>query len=165
MTLNTSKDIFFDQLKDLNSVEDQVAGTLPDLVAWASTEPLATVLDAHRRATERHRQEVKAIFVAHGVDPGDDICKAMQGLIEGGNKHLGMAGNPTVRDLLLVAHSSRIAHYAIAAYGFTFAIAESVGFCPEAHGLAEILEEQKTFLSDLEAVGYQVFGVPVGGLK
>lgn len=101
MTLSTSKDIFFDQFKDLNSVEDQVVETLPDLVAQASTEPLRAVSPPTKARPYDIAQEVKAIFEAHGIDPGDDICKAMQGLIEGGNRHLEMASNPTVKDLLL----------------------------------------------------------------
>lgn len=165
MTITSSKDVFFDQLKDVNSVEDQVTATMPDLAEWATETTLKNLLSRHHAASERHRQEVKAIFDAHDVDPGDDVCKAMEGLIEGGNQHIAMAGDPIVRDLLLIAHSSRIAHYAIAAYGFTFAIAESAGLEPEAQGLATIHGEQTAFYKHLAEIAFEVFGVPVGGLR
>jgi len=164
MTPISAKDVFFDQLKDLNSVEDQVTATLPDLIGWASCEPLKTLLGIHRSASERHRQEVKAIFDAHDVSPGNDVCKAMEGLIEGGNQHIQAASDATVRDLLLIAHSNRIAHYGIAAYGFTFAIAERACLGLEAQTLADILEVQRAFAKSLSEVGFEVFGVPVGGV-
>jgi len=165
MTITSSKDVFFDQLKDLNSVEDQVTATMPDLAGWATETTLKSLLNRHHKASEQHRQEVKAIFDAHEVDPGNDVCKAMEGLIEGGNRHIAMAGDPIVKDLLLIAHCSRIAHYAIAAYGFTFAIAESSGLDPEAQVLAAIHGEQIAFSKHLSEIGLEVFGVPVGGRR
>ena len=165
MIITTPKDVFFDQMKDIHSVLDQVQDTLPDLAAWASEASLKGHLDRHRTAVEQQRQEIKAIFEAHNVEAGDDVCKAMEGLIEGGNQHIEMAGDATVRDILLIAHTNRIAHYLVAAFEFTSAIAETAGLRPESMVLADLLEGHRNFMRDLQEIGLKTFGIPVGGLR
>ena len=85
MTISSSMDVFFDQLKDLRSATGQTVDTLPDLIGWAGQEELREKLYAYSVATEAHLEQILVIFHGHDVDPGDDLCKAMAGLIEGGN--------------------------------------------------------------------------------
>lgn len=162
MTITRSQEVFFDQMKDLNSVEDQITDTLPYLAGWATDSALKKLLGDHLLESRRHRHDVKAIFARHGTDPGTDVCKAIQGLIEGGNRHIERAADPVIRDLLLIAHNNRIVHYEIAAYGFTAAIAATAGFRTESVTLAAILEEERAFAAKLAKIGADEFGVPVG---
>lgn len=163
MTIASIKDVFFDQLKDLYSATGQVAGTLPDLRNRATEERLAELLKKQADVTRRHVEEILAIFEAHGVEAGNDVCKAIEGLIEGGNRHLDMAGDTRVRDLLLIAHNSRIAHYLIAASDFTRGIAEKCDLSLEAGALAEVLAAKSGFAKDLSDIASSVFGVRIGG--
>jgi ferritin-like metal-binding protein YciE len=165
MSIRTSNDIFFDQLKDIHSVEEQVTETLPDLIGWATAAPLKSLLERHLLESQRHREEVREIFDRHDVKPGDDPCKAMEGLIEGGNQHIELAADATSRDLLLIAHTTRIAHYEVAAYGFASAIAATAGLAAEADALSEILGEEQEFLAALADIATDRFGVPVGGAR
>jgi ferritin-like metal-binding protein YciE len=163
MTIASPTDIFFDQLRDLNSATRQTAATLPDLANWASEEKLAAILREHHAATRRHQQEIAAIFEAHGVEAGNDVCKAMEGLIEGGNKHIKIADDPAIRDLLLIAHSNRIAHYLIAAADYTRGIAEKCGLGLETEAVADILTAECAFAEDLSELALGVFDLKIGG--
>lgn len=165
MKLSTPNDLFFDQLKDIYSVESQVILTLTDLADHATEEALKSLLLEHEGASERQKKTVSAILKRHGVDPGGDICKAMKGLIDGGNEHLAKAEDPLVRDLLLIAHWNRIEHYEIAAYGFTTSLARSLGLTRDAEELAEILEEETTTARQLAEIASGIFGVPAGDMQ
>jgi len=165
MKLNSPTELFFDQLKDLYSVESQVILTLPDLADNASDPALRSLLLDHEGESERHKTIVKRIFETHGRNPGGDICKAIKGLIEGGNEHLAKAEDPLVRDLLLIAHCNRIKHYEIAAYGFTVALAQCVGLINDARALGDILSDEREFARHLESIAEELFGAPVGGLQ
>jgi ferritin-like metal-binding protein YciE len=165
MTIASPKDVFFDQLRDLNSATLQTEATLPDLANRASEERLAEIFREHHAATGRHREEISAIFEGHGVEAGNDVCKAMEGLIEGGNKHIEIAEASLIRDLLLIAHGNRIAHYLLAAADYTRGIAENCGLGVEANTVAEILAIERRLADDLSRVALDGFNIEIGGLS
>lgn len=162
MTIASATDVFFDQLKDLRSALQQVPATLPDLADWANQEKLRAIFEHHLQETDRHLREVEAIFEAHGREAGDDVCKAIAGLIEGGNQHIKAAGDAIVRDLLLIAHTNRIFHYLIAAAEFTQGIAKNCGLCLEADVAAEVLGFERDCTKRLAETGAVAYGVELG---
>jgi ferritin-like metal-binding protein YciE len=163
MTIATLNNVFFDQLKDLYSATEQTAATLPGLEKWASEERLAALLHQQAAVTRRHVKEIMAIFDAHGVEAGNDVCKAMKGLIKGGNRHIEMAGDALIRDLLLIAHTNRIIHYLIAAADYTQGIAKKCGLGLEADTVAEILSAECAFAEDLSELALGAFDLTIGG--
>lgn len=78
----------------------------------------------------------------HGETSGDDKCKAMAGLIEGGTAHLEGVRSPGTRDLMMIAHCIRIEHYEIAAHEFTTLLAERIELLSESVMLGELLAEE-----------------------
>lgn len=163
--ITSSTDIFFDQLKDLKSATEQTVQTLPELIGWASERKLLEALRAYSDATSRHVREITAIFEAHSHEPGSDICKAMAGLIEGGNAHITMATDVIVRDHLLIAHANRIGHYLRGASEFTLGMARSCGLGPEMDVIAEMLARHQDFTAWMAEVAAGVFNVEIGGVK
>lgn len=165
MTISSSMDVFFDQLKDLRSATGQTVDTLPDLIGWAGQEELREKLYAYSVATEAHLEQILVIFHGHDVDPGDDLCKAMAGLIEGGNAHIEAAADATVRDHLLIAHCTRIGHYLQGAAEFTLGIARKCGLGAEADALAAMLARHRDFTASLAGIGANAFGLEMGGCR
>ncbi|MCW1912959.1 DUF892 family protein [Luteolibacter sp. GHJ8] len=163
MKIETPTDIFFDQLRDLNSALQQVAGTLPDLIGWSTANDLRKRLEKYHELILSYLQEVSAIFESHGEDSGNDKCKAIAGLIEGGNQHLEIAEGAVIRDLLLIAHSSRIGHYMLAASRFAGGIATTCGLVVEADVITENSTAQIDFMDGLEHIASKDFGVEIGG--
>jgi Mn-containing catalase len=143
MKLDSCIDLFFDQLRDLLSVERQLQDSLPDLLRRARASDLRQVISDHIPENRRQRERLEAIFAEHGVKFGNDVSKAVAGLIEGGDEHLAVADDPCVADLLIIAHSSRIKHYEMAGYGFAACLGDCVGFAKEAGILNEILGEER----------------------
>lgn len=141
--LTQPSDLIFDQLRDIYSVESQVAQTLPDLSRIAARPELRDLLAKQTSLTLQQKYRVAGIFEKHGQEPGNDESKGMKGLIEGGNEHLALALDDAVRDLMLIAHCSRITCYEIAAYHFTTTLAESLGYYEEAETLSTIWEEER----------------------
>jgi ferritin-like metal-binding protein YciE len=146
-------DVFFDQLKDLKSATEQTLGTLPDLVAWATHAELREQLADYAAVTRSHLRQILVIFEGHSIE----------GLIEGGNTHLRMAADATVRDHLLIAHCNRIGHYLQAAAGFTLGMAGKCELRAESIVLAEMVAKHRAFTEDLAGIGAHAFGLEMGG--
>jgi len=158
MTIETSLDVFFDQLKDLKSATAQTTGTFPDLIGWSSNPALRGELIAYAGETTGHMQEILAIFEHHSMEPEEDRCEAMAGLIRGGNAHLAVAAD-AVRDHLLIAHVNRIGRYLQGASEFTLAMARKCELSAEVEAVGGILESHRKFIRSLAAVGSRVFGI------
>lgn len=153
----TPKDLFFDQLRDLHSVETQLVASFPTLVPRVSFPALASIIVRHAEETERQAEIIESIFAAHNLEIGDDECKAIKGLIKGGDAHLDAVDVPTTRDLMMIAHCSRIEHYEIAAYEITLRLAQQLGLYSEAGLLGAILSEEKAALVKLEEIQPALF--------
>lgn len=163
MSIASPRDVFFDQLKDLESATGQAVQTLPELIDWAANERLRESLAGYFTATHRHLQLIQLIFNDHSMDSGNDLCKAMAGLIEGGNAHIALAATSKIRDQLLIAHCTRMGHYLEAAAHFTRGIAGKCKLTDEQVALAEIAQSHVAFVSSLADVSATVFDIKIGG--
>jgi len=143
MSINTLRDLFFDQLRDLYSVETQLLEALPELESSANETELRERFREHADVTMVQRDRLLQIFTRHNENPEGDVSKAMKGLTQGGREHIGTATDPAVKDALIVAHANRIEHYEIAAYGVALAIAEALDLGKEADALAESIAEER----------------------
>ncbi len=157
MSIDTPHKLLIDQLQDILSFEKQLENAMPELVEMACGPELNELLEDHLEQTHEHRSRVEHILDRLGADQGDSPCKAMQGLIEGGSNHLKQTKGAEIRDLLMVAHCTRIEAYEIAAYNFAISIAERLGLNEEAELLRlsrndeQLTSDQLSFLSPLEA--------------
>jgi ferritin-like metal-binding protein YciE len=151
MKIRSSEDVLRDQLNDLHSCETQAGKSWPAL-AGAAME-----------AATRHLETLAFVSELVGHHPSGDPCKAMQGLIEGGDEHLSRAEPPATRDLLLIAHCNRILHYEVAAFGFTSALARSLGYQEAAEALSVVFSEKLAQSKELAHVAAAEFGINPGG--
>lgn len=143
------RDLLFDQLLDLHSVESQLVVSLPRIVERTTYPPLARCLAQHAAETHSQLKVVASILGEYGIETGEDECEAIAGLITGGDAHLDAVEVRETRDLMIIAHCLRIEHYEIAAYGITVRLAYRVGL-KEARWLSTILEEEKAQCNKLE---------------
>lgn len=147
--ISTPTGLYFDQLRDILSVESQVTKTLPGLSAFATDLELRRYFESQLPLTLAQRDQIIEIFDRSGEEIGSDESKAMKGLIAGGDKHLDRVRDREVRDLMLVAHYSRILHYEIAAYQFTTELARRIGRDQESERLGHTLAETQESLEHL----------------
>lgn len=166
MNTKTPHDLLFDQLRDLHSAESQILSSLPGLAARAAYPPLCALITGHAGQTRRQLEMLISVFDRHGMEPGNDKCKAMEGLIAGGDAHLDQVQVPQTRDLMLTAHCARIEHYEIAGYGIAVRLAQRLGLQEEAAILEAILKEELAAARGLEALEPALFQLAMeGGLN
>lgn len=146
---NTTCELFFDQLRDLYSMEVQLCESMSDLVSLCTNEELRELIVSHALQNCNQIAEITAIFERYGKSPGNDKCKAIAGLIEGGTANLESVSSLPTRDLLMIAHCLRIESYEMAAYEFTTLLSGRLGLLREPAILSELLADEKDMAASL----------------
>jgi ferritin-like metal-binding protein YciE len=142
MKLNTLRDLYVEQLKDLYSAETQLVKALPKMEKAASHPELKQAFQRHLGETEQQVQRLEQVFQSLGEKPGGHTCKGMQGLIEEGQEMIKMKGDPAAVDAGLIAAAQRVEHYEIAGYGCVRTYAKQLGDTQSAKLLQQTLDEE-----------------------
>jgi ferritin-like metal-binding protein YciE len=161
MSIQSPLDLLLDQIRDLYSAESQVVLTLPELAAHSPDENLRDLLLRFEQLAMSHKERLKEACERLGATPDGDICKAMQGLIEGGNQHIDQAKGRATKALILIAHTNRIFHYQIGGYSFATALAGQLGLKEIEASLNTTLREENASVCALaDAAGDVLQSVP-----
>ena len=143
MKLQSLKDLFHHELKDLYSAETQLVKALPKMAKGADNEKLKAGFKEHLEQTKGHVDRLEKIAKDLDVKLGGHKCAAMEGLIEEGSELLEMEAEPHVLDAALISAAQRVEHYEIAGYGTARTLAEVLGFEDAAELLQRTLDEEK----------------------
>src|SRR5258706_8712481 len=117
MKLNTLRDLYIEQIRDLYDAEKQLTKALPKMAKAATSPKLKKAFETHLRETEGHVKRLEQVFGTLDMAPRGKKCKAMQGLIEEGSEMMDENGEPEVIDAGLIAAAQRVEHYEMAGYG------------------------------------------------
>lgn len=142
MELNSLKDLYVDQLKDLYSAETQILDALPKMADKAKHPELKTAFQEHRQMTQDQVQRLEQIFDQLGEKPTGHTCKAMQGIIKEGQELMNKDAADEVMDAGLIAAAQRVEHYEIAGYGTVRNFAERLGNKEQMNLLQKTLDEE-----------------------
>ncbi len=142
MELETLKDLYIHELKDLHSAEKQLTRALPKMAKAASNEQLAKGFKEHLEQTEEHVNRLEQILESHDQSTRGPKCKGMEGLIEEGSEMIEEDAEDEVRDAGLIAAAQRVEHYEIAGYGCVRTYAELLGDSKGAELLQQTLDEE-----------------------
>lgn len=140
--MNNLKELYFDQLRDLFSAEQQLLRALPEMVTYASCPTLREALSKHLEETKKHKDRLEKIGRGHGITLEGEDCDAMRGLIKEAKKHIEQADAGDVRDVEMIACLNRIEHYEIAGYGVAKSFAKSLTFDDDVPLLDATLDEE-----------------------
>jgi ferritin-like metal-binding protein YciE len=144
MELESLRELYLHELKDVYSAEKQITKALPKMIKAASTPDLSSALKEHLAVTEQQIERLDRILAAlDKTGRSNKKCKGMEGLLEEGEDLLKEEGAPEVLDAGIIAAAQKVEHYEIAAYGTLAAYARLLGES-EAQGLLEqTLAEEK----------------------
>lgn len=142
MELNTLRDLYIDELKDLWSAEKQLVKALPKMAKAANDPELSKAFMTHLRQTERQVQRLEQIFEELGESPRGKKCVGMEGLIEEGNELIKEKPDDDVLDAGLISKAQHVEHYEIAGYGTVRTYAQVLGEERQAQLLQETLDEE-----------------------
>lgn len=142
MELNTLRDLYIDELKDLWSAEKQLVKALPKMAKAANDPELSKAFMTHLRQTEQQVKRLEQVFEDLGESPRGKKCVGMEGLIEEGQELIKERPDPDVLDAGLISKAQHIEHYEIAGYGTVRTYAQLLGADRQAQLLQQTLDEE-----------------------
>jgi ferritin-like metal-binding protein YciE len=143
MELETLKDLYIHELKDLHSAEQQLVKALPKMAKAAANKELAAGFQEHLEQTKGHAQRLEKILSGHKETSRGPKCKGMEGLVAEGAKMIEEEADNEVKDAGLIAAAQRVEHYEIAGYGTAHSYAELLGNKEDVNLLQMTLEEER----------------------
>lgn len=159
MKLNTLKDLYIHELKDLYSAEKQLIKALPKMAKAASNAKLADGFLKHLEETKVHAERLEEILKSHEQTTRGPKCKGMEGLIEEGTSMIEEEADEEVRDAGLIAAAQRVEHYEIAGYGCARTYAAAIGDKSGATLLQQTLDEEGATDKKLTALAESTINV------
>ncbi|HEX7182721.1 MAG TPA: ferritin-like domain-containing protein [Thermoanaerobaculia bacterium] len=143
MKLESLKDLYLEQLRDLYSAETQLVDALPKMAAAASSPDLKAGFNEHLRQTQEQVRRLERIFNDLSQKPTGHTCEGMKGLIKEGEEMIKTKGEPAAIDAGLIAAAQRVEHYEIAGYGTVRTYAELLGHNEHVTLLERSLNEEE----------------------
>lgn len=159
MKLNTLKDLYIHELKDLYSAEKQLIRALPKMAKAASNAKLSEGFLTHLEETKVHAERLEEILKSHDQTTRGPKCKGMQGLIEEGESMIEEEADEEVRDAGLISAAQRVEHYEIAGYGCARTYAKAIGDKAGAKLLQQTLDEEGATDQKLTALAESTINV------
>jgi ferritin-like metal-binding protein YciE len=142
MNLETLKDLYVEELRDLYNAENQLIKALPKMAKGASSDELKEAFEKHLEQTKGHVQRLEQVFEELGEKTKGKTCKAMKGLIEEGSEVLKADGEDSVLDAAIIVAAQKVEHYEIASYGSVCTFAQLLGQDKSAELLQQTLDEE-----------------------
>ena len=142
MELDTLKDLYIEELKDLYSAERQLVKALPKMIRATKHPELKAAFKTHLQQTEEHARRLEEICKELGVSPRGKKCVGMAGLIEEGKELIDEEPDDDVLDAGLISAAQHVEHYEIAGYGTVRTYARQLGFESQAQLLQKTLDEE-----------------------
>jgi ferritin-like metal-binding protein YciE len=142
MELQSLKDLYIDELKDLYSAEKQLVKALPKMVKAATNAELKQAFADHLEQTEGHVERLERVFEMLGASPRGKKCVGMEGLIEEAKELLEEDSEEEVLDAGLISKAQHVEHYEIAGYGTVRTYARQLGEEEQAELLQQTLDEE-----------------------
>ena len=143
MKLNTLKDLYVHELKDLYSAEKQLIKAIPKMEKAAKNKELATGFQEHLEQTKEHAQRLERLLSSLGQSTRGPKCQGMAGIVAEGAEMIEEEGDEEVKDAGLIAAAQRVEHYEMAGYGTVRTYAELVGDKEGSKLLSQTFEEEK----------------------
>ena len=159
MAMDSLKDLYIDELKDLYNAENQLLKALPKMARKASAPELKRAFQDHLAQTEGHVNRLEKIFKGLGEKPTGKTCKAMKGLVEEGKEIIEEDGDDSVLDAALIGAAQRVEHYEIAGYGVVRTFASLLGENSAVDLLQRTLNEEGETDKKLTALAETVINV------
>jgi ferritin-like metal-binding protein YciE len=142
MELETLKDLYIHELKDLYSAENQIIKALPKMAKAATNSKLIDGFNKHLAETKEHAVRLEKILKSHDETTRGPKCKGMEGVIKEGDEMIEEDAEDEVRDAGLISAAQRVEHYEMAGYGTARTYAELLGDPQGAKLLQRTLDEE-----------------------
>jgi ferritin-like metal-binding protein YciE len=165
MSMDSLRDLYVDELKDLYNAENQLVKALPKMAEKASAPELKRAFRDHLAQTRGHVVRLEKIFKGLGEKPAGKTCKAMKGLVEEGKEIIDEDGDDSVLDAALIGAAQRVEHYEMAGYGVVRTFASLLGDNNAVETLQRTLNEEGEADKKLTALAESIINVEASEAK
>ncbi|MDB4893642.1 MAG: hypothetical protein JWL61_5497 [Gemmatimonadetes bacterium] len=152
MEMETLRDLYVEELKDLWSAENQILKALPKMIRAATHPQLKKAFTKHEKQTRVHVTRLERICKQLDVSPRGKKCVGMEGLIEEGKELIKEKPDKDVLDAGLITAAQHVEHYEMAGYGTVRTWARTLGYEAQAQLLQTTLDEEQQTDLDLTAL-------------
>jgi ferritin-like metal-binding protein YciE len=142
MKLETLRDLYIEELKDIYSAEQQLLEALPKMATAAKSRDLKEAFKTHTQETKGQVKRLEQIFEKLGRKPTGKTCTGMRAIIGEGEKMMEDSEDPHVLDAGLIAGAQKVEHYEIASYGTVRTYAAELGENEACKLLQQTLDEE-----------------------
>jgi len=142
MELETLKDLYIQELKDLYSAEKQILKALPRMIKATKHPELKVAFKTHLHQTGEHVKRLELICEELGATPRGRKCVGMEGLLEEGSELIQEEPDNDVLDAGLISAAQHVEHYEMAGYGTARTYATQLGYEAQAQLLQQTLDEE-----------------------
>ena len=142
MQLDTLKDLYIEELKDLYSAEKQIAKALPKMIKATKHPELKAAFKTHLAQTVEHVKRLETVCDELGASPRGKRCVGMAGLLEEGSDLIAEEPDADVLDAGLISAAQHVEHYEMAGYGTVRTYARQLGYESQAELLQRTLDEE-----------------------
>jgi len=149
MKMETLRDLYVDELKDLWSAENQILKALPKMIKAATHPKLKKAFAKHEKQTRVHVTRLERICKQLDVSPRGKKCEGMEGLLKEGSGLIKERPDKDVLDAGLITAAQHVEHYEMAGYGTLRTWARTLGYESQAQLLQTTLDEEQQTDLDL----------------
>ena len=149
MELDTLRDLYVEELKDLYSAENQILKALPRMAKAATHPRLKRAFMKHEKQTRQQVKRLERICRELDVSPRGKKCVGMEGLLEEGKDLIKEKPEKDVLDAGLITAAQHVEHYEMAGYGTCRTWARLLGYESQAQLLQTTLDEEQQTDLDL----------------
>jgi ferritin-like metal-binding protein YciE len=143
MALETLRDLFLNELRDMYHAEKQLVRALPRMAKAADSDELRQAIEKHLGETEGHVDRLESVFQSLGEAARGKRCQGMEGIVEEGKEILEEDGQEPVIDAAIIAAAQKVEHYEIASYGCLVTYADLLGERDATRLLKQTLAEEE----------------------
>ena len=152
MELDTLRDLYVEELKDLYSAENQILKALPRMIKAATHPQLKRAFAKHEKQTRQQVRRLERICRELDVSPRGKKCVGMEGLLEEGKDLIKEKPEKDVLDAGLITAAQHVEHYEMAGYGTCRTWARVLGRPSDEQLLQTTLDEEQQTDLDLTAL-------------
>lgn len=143
MKVNSLRELYTEQLRDLYDAENQIIKALPEMIDAATSPDLKEALNEHLEITKTQATRLQQIFEELGEKAKGETCKGMKGVIQEGSDLVDEIEDDDTRDAGIIAAAQRVEHYEMSGYGTARTFANLLGEDDAAQLLQQTLDEEK----------------------
>lgn len=143
MKINSLRQLYIEQLRDLYDAENQLVKALPKMAENSNSDELREGFEEHLEQTRGHVERLEQIFEGLGEKPKGEKCKGMEGLVKEGSEILDEDMEEETKDAAIIGAAQKVEHYEISGYGTARTYANLLGEREAAELLEQTLEEEK----------------------